>query len=127
MRHRKVASRGSALSQLFVLADDVLSRVLNSRLAWSDEFSTTIARCPSHLLFADDIILFICAKKRSIVKVLGILKEYALILEPNPSKCNYFLPLNASLARVPVVGPATHFDWGSFPFIYHGVPVGLGK
>src|SRR4051812_18532921 len=52
--------QGDPLSpSLFILAEDVLSRALNARMVVLDAYSTTIARCPSHLLFADDIILFV--------------------------------------------------------------------
>lgn len=50
--------QGDSLSpSLFILAEEVLSQVLNSHLFRVDEFITTIARCPSHLLLADDINL----------------------------------------------------------------------
>lgn len=101
---------------LFILAEDVLSRALNTRLARVDEYSTIIAPCPSHLLFIDDIILFICAKRRSIMKMMGIVEAYTHSLGQglNSSKCNLFLPSNAPSARVHVVMATTHFDAALF-------------
>lgn len=122
--------QGDPLSpSLFILAEEVLSRVLNTFLAREDEFTTTIARCPSHLLFADDIILFICAKRRAVMKTMDIIKTYCLSSgrSLNPAKCNFYLPPKAPRERARSVMAATQFQRGNFPFVYLGVPVGPGK
>lgn len=122
--------QGDPLSPaLFILAQDVLSRSLNSDIGVEDGFLTTKARCPSHLMFADDIILFSNVKRRSIMKFMWILKRYqrnsGQLL--NASKCKFFLPGAAHRSRIRVVARATGFAQGCFPFRYLGVPVGPGK
>lgn len=121
---------GDPLSpSLFILAEDLLSRLFISRLSRTDEYSTTIARCPTHLLFADDIILFLSAKRHMIMRVLGLLADYSASSGQrlNPTKCNFFLPRKAASSRIRVIHSVTQFERGAFPFIYLGVPVGPGK
>lgn len=96
---------------------------------YRDEFLTTIARCPTHLLFADDIILFLSAKRHVLLRVLELIAQYAASSGQcmNLSKCKFFLPNNAPRSHVRVVAAATQFDKGVFSFVYLGVPVGPGK
>lgn len=95
--------QGDPLSpSLFILVEEVLSRGLYTHLDRVDAFTTTLAQCPSHLLFADDFILFVCTKKRSIMKMMGVIKAYCLTSGQalNPSKCKFFLPSDVPLTRV---------------------------
>lgn len=122
--------QGDPLSpSLFILAEDVLSRALNYRLDRKDEYATSVARCPSHLLFADDIILYSCAKRSYITKLMALVEAYTLSSGQrlNPRKCNFYLPVRAHREQVRSVASATGFERGVFPFVYLGVPVGLGK
>lgn len=122
--------QGDPLSpSLFILAEDVLSRLFTARLSRMDEFSTTLARFPTHLLFADDILLFLNAKRHTITKVLDLLAAYSNSSgqRMNPAKCCFFLPSKAPRSQAYVIRSTTGFERGSFPFIYLGVPVGPGK
>lgn len=105
--------QGDPLSpSLSILAEDVLSRALNCRLVLEDEYATTIARCPSHLLFADDIILFVRARRTSILRMMEIVDSYAKCSGQrlNDAKCKFFQQPSASLERVRAVKSATHFE-----------------
>lgn len=122
--------QGDPLSpSLFILAEKVLSHAFLSYLDRIDEFTTTIARCPSHLLFADDIILFVHAKRCSILKMLGVIMAYCSTSGQafNHSKCKFFLPPNAPREQVYVAKTATTFERGDFLFIYLGVSIGPGR
>jgi hypothetical protein len=122
--------QGDPLSpSLFILAQDVLSRALIHGIKKEELFVTTRAACPSHLMFADDIVIFANAKRKSIVNFMTVLDQYQrcsgqkLQLE----KCKFFLPTSAPRERVRVVRDTTLFSRGTFPLIYLGVPVGPGK
>lgn len=122
--------QGGPLSpSLFVLAEDVLSRALNARILPHNRFTTTVAKCSTHLLFADDIIIFSSAKRSAIIKLLAIIVDYTSALGQALShkKCCFFLPNSALVARIRVVKAATAFDCGYLPFIYLGVPIGPRK
>lgn len=122
--------QGDPLSpSLFILVEDVLSRALNRFIGDEDCFSTTNARCPTHVAFADNIIIFACAKQRSITKFLDVIRTYQSSFGQllNRSKCLFFLPKNAFRSRIRVVANTTGFRQGKFPFRYLGVPIGPGK
>lgn len=114
---------------LFILAEDVLSCALNNKVLSGDRFSTTIAECPTHLHFANDIIVFSSAKKSAITRLFAILAEYTMASGQMMcnEKCKFFLPSNALASRIRVVKSTTGFERGEFPFIYHGVLIGPGK
>lgn len=121
--------QGDRLSaSLFILAEDALSRAFNARIGSEDTYSTTLAQCPSHLLFADDIIVFAKAKRRSILKFINILKQYQDNSRQllNESKCKFYLLANVPRLRARVVASATSFSQGQFPFVYLGVGVLVG-
>lgn len=84
-----------------IIAEEVLFRALNERISHRDCFTTNIARCSSHLLFANDIILFPCARRQSILKFRTILDAYmkSSVYMIIASKSRFFLLANA-LVRV---------------------------
>lgn len=124
------SSGGPPSPSLFILVEDVLSHALNAKVLMRDRFFTTLAMCPTYLMFADDIILFSCAKRRAILSFMTVSGDYIKSLWQqlmNHAKCNFFLPSNALEPQVRVVKAATNFNHEKSPFIYLGVLVDLGK
>lgn len=80
--------------------------------SYGDKLNTTLAECPSHLLFADDIILFSSAKQRAILKYNEVLKSYikSSFRLMNASKCHYFLSASALHVRVRSVQATMEFN-----------------
>ncbi|KAL5728071.1 hypothetical protein ACHQM5_001194 [Ranunculus cassubicifolius] len=72
--------QGDALSpSLFALAEDVLSRniiMLREMGKISPMISFRNYQCPTHLLFADDIIIFLNGNVRCLRKMLKLLTSY---------------------------------------------------
>lgn len=122
--------QGDPLSpSLFILAQDVLSRALINSIKKEDCYVTTRALCPSHLMFADDIMLFANAKRKSIAKFMKVLEGYQNCSgqKLQLSKCKFYLPASAPRERVRSVRDTTNFSRGVFPLTYLGVPIGPGK
>ncbi|XP_057788467.1 uncharacterized protein LOC131005480 [Salvia miltiorrhiza] len=125
--------QGDPLSPLiFSLAEEVLSRLLLH--AADNNFIAQMRMSrqllfPSHLLYADDVLLFCRASKRSCVMINSILQLYASV---SGQHCNiakstiYFgkgvcTPMKRRVQRV------LGFAAASLPFIYLGVPVFTGR
>ncbi|XP_020243360.1 uncharacterized protein LOC109821594 [Asparagus officinalis] len=122
--------QGDPLSpSLFILAEEALSRGLENMISFDARFSTTKATCPSHLLFADDLIIFTNAARKSLNLILKIIDIYSQSSgqQLNLAKCRYYIKSKAPRERNRVIDNTLHFIRGLFPMTYLGVPIGPGQ
>ncbi|GAU40289.1 hypothetical protein TSUD_362690 [Trifolium subterraneum] len=123
---------GDPLSPLFFcLAEDVLSRGL-TKLVNDGHLKlikgTITNNVPSHILYADYVMLF-CKGTTANFKVLTyFFARYAQISGQfvNPQKSTIFVGV-MSHARVHHIAQSLGFSVGTLPFIYLGVPIFKGK
>lgn len=124
--------QGDPLSPLlFCLAEEVLSRGLSSlvdlniikRIAAPKNITP-----PSHVLFADDVMVFLQGDLRHLRALMSFMEEYASNSgqEVNKSKSLLFLgkfaiPWQSSIQRI------LGISVGSLPFTYLGVPIFAGR
>ncbi|XP_019431610.1 PREDICTED: uncharacterized protein LOC109338761 [Lupinus angustifolius] len=123
--------QGDPLSPLlFCLAEDVLSRGITS-LVVSKKLSTISGpngiATPSHVLYADDILIFCKGAKRDLLHLRQLLDDYGQASGQiiNPSKCKFYS--NATPRKAANISSYLGFNAGSLPFTYLGVPLFKGK
>ncbi|XP_057811506.1 uncharacterized protein LOC131025735 [Salvia miltiorrhiza] len=128
----KGVRQGDPLSPiLFGIAEDVLSHLflncVTSRHIAPMDFSRG-ASFPSHLLYADDILIFCKASLKNARKVKEILDFYGDISGQicNPTKSHVFFGRGVSSAMKTRVSSELGFAMGSLPVIYLGVPIFSG-
>ncbi|XP_042956358.1 uncharacterized protein LOC122292186 [Carya illinoinensis] len=125
--------QGDPLSPyLFIIMQEVLSRLLkvsfgNGKIGhFSQARGTPLI---SHLMYADDIVIFSNGGKnsmRSLMEVLHIYESWSgQVL--SREKSNIFFSKRISLNRKSSILRITGFSEGSFPFKYLGVPVVDGR
>ncbi|XP_062013933.1 uncharacterized protein LOC133730332 [Rosa rugosa] len=124
--------QGDPLSPiLFCLAEEVLSRGL-TKLAEdgrTDLMSAPLGITPpSHVLFADDIMVFMRGTKRSLRNLMLFMEEYGLNSGQriNRAKSLVFLGKYASRRRF-IIRKFLGVKQGSLPFTYLGVPIFQGR
>lgn len=83
---------------------------------------------PTHILYADDIMIFCTGTKRNIRCLLSIFLEYSNVSGQlvNYSKNNFFTGAMTN-ARVQMLAAMLGFSAGVFPFIYLRCPIFKGK
>ncbi|XP_057811386.1 uncharacterized protein LOC131025603 [Salvia miltiorrhiza] len=130
-------SRGVCLGDhlspiLFGIAEDVLSRLFQAadsakyiscmRMSRSEFFH-------SHLLYADDVLLFCQATRRNCIMVDSILNIYAQASGQmcNKEKFTLYFGKGVSMARKHRLQCLLGFRPGSIPFIYLGVLIFSGR
>jgi hypothetical protein len=124
--------QGDPLSPLlFGLAAEVLSRGL-SKLVMDGQLKTLKGtrsiNIPSHILYADDVMLF-CKGNSSNIQVLSnFFARYAEISGQviNPQKSTIFVGSMTS-TRLQSIADSLGFNIGTLPFLYLGVPIFKGK
>ncbi|XP_058770393.1 uncharacterized protein LOC131644024 [Vicia villosa] len=128
---RGVRQRDPLSPLLFCLAEDVLSRGL-SKLVENKKVrqikATRDSFVPSHVLYADDIMVFCKGDKGSIEALINLFQRYAVVLgqRVNPSKSTIFagsLPIQRHLHIASCLG----FNTGQVPFTYLGAPIFRGR
>ena len=124
--------QGDPLSPLpFCLAEEVLSRGLSNLVEEQkiDLMATPLGIVPpSHVLFADDIMVFMRATKRSLRNLMKFMEEYGLNSgqRVNKAKSLVFLGNHAYLHCI-VIKKILGVSQGSLPFTYLGVPIFMGR
>jgi hypothetical protein len=124
--------QGDPLSPLlFCIAEEVLSRGLTKLV---DEGKLKLikgiryATIPSHILYADDIMLFCKGTSANIDVLSSFFHRYSQVSGQhiNPQKSTIFAG-SISQARLTSIANSLGFCIGSLPFIYLGVPIFKGK
>ena len=84
---------------------------------------------PTHLLYADDLILFMKGDKKGAVKIKQIFNQFAESsrLSINCDKSQIFFSKNFSLNRKKYLIDYLSFKEGSLPFNYLAAPLFWGK
>ncbi|XP_057770242.1 uncharacterized protein LOC130990061 [Salvia miltiorrhiza] len=125
--------QGDPLSPiLFGIAEDVLSRLISScvdsRHLVPMGFSRN-AHFPTHLFYADDIILFCTATVRNARKIQDILTYYGSISGQicSQEKSNIYFGSKVPTERRRAIQRAMGFAIGNLPVIYLGVPIFIGR
>lgn len=116
---------------LFCLAEDVLSRAITN-LVETGVLSTISGprnlSAPSHVLYADDVLVFCKSHKRGLDALMKLFHDYGeasgQFLSLN--KCKFYSG-KISLAKSTRIVNSLGFSAGSFPFNYLGVPLFMGK
>lgn len=129
---KKGVRQGDPLSPLlFCLAEDVLSRGITS-LVDSGVVKVVAGpknlNCPSHVMYADDMLILCKGDIRSLEALMKIFHEYgeASVQYLNPNICKYFTG-NISSTKSARISSILGFSVGSFPFNYLGVHIFRGK
>ncbi|XP_057811401.1 uncharacterized protein LOC131025621 [Salvia miltiorrhiza] len=125
--------QGDPLSPiLFGIAEDVLSHLIsscvNSRHLVPMRFSRA-TNFPTHLFYADDIIIFCNATIRNACKLRQVLNYYEGMSGQKCSqeKSNVIFGKGVSIASKREIQRALGFMMGSLPMTYLGVPIFVGS
>lgn len=87
------------------------------------------ATMPSHVLYADDVVVFCRASKKSILNLIKFFKDYkevsgqAISLE----KSKFYVGSSTTHSRIKSIADMLGFKSGCLPFTYLGVPIFKGK
>ena len=124
--------QGDPLSPLlFCLAEEVISRALTKLVRDGHlsliQGSRNIA-IPSHILYADDIMLFCKGTMSNIHALTDLFRKYSEASGQfvNPQKSSIFAG-SISNARLNQISNFIGFNIGNLPFTYLGVPIFKGK
>ncbi|CAJ2641500.1 unnamed protein product [Trifolium pratense] len=124
--------QGDPLSPLlFCLAEEVISRSITnlvregklSLISGSRNFNV-----PSHVLYADDIMLFCKGSASNIQALASLFIRYGQASGQfvNPQKSSIYAG-SISQSRLAIIANSLGFQIGSLPFTYLGVPIFKGK
>ncbi|XP_015169513.1 uncharacterized protein [Solanum tuberosum] len=125
--------QGDPLSlTLFIISAEVLARGLNKL---HEEANFKGYRIPkwsppiNHLSYADDTILFCLGDKKSIGKMVDVLKKYEMVSGQviNLNKSIFYLHDKTPLIVGVRLRSMTEIRHGNFPFTYLGCPVYYGR
>ena len=124
--------QGDPLSPLlFCLAEEVISRS-TTKLVREGKLKLILGSrnnpVPSHILYADDIMLFCKASNSNIQALTNLFQKYAQISGQfvNPQK-SFIYAGSINHHRLLNIATSTGFNIGSLPFTYLGVPIFRGK
>lgn len=124
--------QGDPLSLLlFCLAEDVPSRGISHLV--NSGFLKTISgpknsTAPSHVLYADDVLVFCKGSKRNLQALMRLFEVYSRASGQHLSlnKCKFYTG-SASPSKIANLSAILGFSAGSLPFNYLGVPIFKGK
>ncbi|XP_019433239.1 PREDICTED: uncharacterized protein LOC109340119 [Lupinus angustifolius] len=124
--------QGDLLSPLlFCLAEDVLSRGI-LKLVNEKKISTIAGpyrmHSPSHVLYANDILIFCKGIKTEMPCLKKLVLDYAQVSSQqiNTQKCKFYV-INANARKIDSISSLLGFVRGSLSFNYLGVPLFKGK
>ena len=124
--------QGDPLSLLlFCLAEEALSHGLSSLLATNQLKSISFPRnCspPSHVLYADDLMVFCRGDKHSLTHLRKFFDKYSAASRQfiNADKSTFYLGVKSLHRRAPIQC-ILGFCSGKLPFVYLGVPIFTSK
>ncbi|XP_062014240.1 uncharacterized protein LOC133730715 [Rosa rugosa] len=124
--------QGDPLSPLlFCLAEEVLSRGILRLVDMGHVQAISSPRAVkvhSHVLFADDIMVFCKGDKRSLLNLMAFFEEYGLNSGQlvNKTKSHVYLGKSA-LHRRTLIYSWLGVSVGKLPFMYLGVPIFVGR
>jgi len=124
--------QGDPLSPLlFCLEEEVLSRALSASAnrGWIIPMSFCRGNgVPTHVLYADDIMIFCTGLKRKIRELLSIFHRYSGVSGQimNNAKSRFFTGVMSG-TRINMLATMLGFSMGTIPFQYLGCPIFLGK
>jgi len=83
---------------------------------------------PTHILYADDVMIFCTGTKRNIRQLLNIFHEYLEVSGQviNTIKSHFFTSSMTS-TRTQMIANLSGFSVGAVPFTYLGCPIFKGK
>ncbi|XP_019450725.1 PREDICTED: uncharacterized protein LOC109352995 [Lupinus angustifolius] len=116
---------------LFCIAEDVLSRRIRKLV--SDNKLSLISgpkwiQTPSHVLYADDILIFCKGKKRELHCLMNLIKDYAAVSGQQISLDKFkFYTSTSNPRRISSLSNYLGFSVGCLPVTYLGVPLFKGK
>ncbi|KAK3221918.1 hypothetical protein Dsin_008943 [Dipteronia sinensis] len=117
---------------LFGIAKDFLSKLL-SRMVASDQFLPISSQrgfsAPTHLLYADDVLIFCRGTVRNLRRVVHAFRVYGSISGQlvNWTKSSIFFRSSVSPAPISSLQSLVGMQIGRLPFSYLGVPLFRGK
>lgn len=124
--------QGDPLSPLlFCLAEEVLRRGISSLVAAGkivSMSSTTGYATPSHILYADDVLVFCKGTKKGLNSLMHLFHLYGETSGQwlNNAKCRFYAG-SVSNRRMTELSRILGFQSGQLPFIYLDVPLFQGK
>lgn len=114
------------------MAEDVLSRAIshfvNSGLLKTASGPNNFSS-PSHVMYADDMLVFCNGSKRNLQALMSLLSDYRKVSGQhiNLGKCKFYMGSHCTPRRRAQISASLGFSAGSFPFNYLGVPIFKGK
>lgn len=124
--------QGDPLSPiLFCLAKEVLSRGISKPVANGTIDLMTGARgfqVPSHILYADDVLVFCRASQKNINNLMQLFSRYGDVSGQriNPLKSTFYVG-SCHIRRINVLARNLGFRIDRLPFLYLGIPIFKGK
>lgn len=124
---RGVRQRDPLSPLLFCLVEDVLSRGI-TQLVDSNSRQTIAGprnlSASSHILYADDVLVFCKAKKSCLEALMDLFNKYSQVSGQHLSPGTYrFYSGSISASKSAKIASIIGFAPGSLPFIYLGVPL----
>lgn len=124
--------QGDPLSPLlFCLAEEVLSRAITMAVSSRRLLPMSYCRCislPTHILYADNVLIFCTGTKRNIRVLLNIFHRYSEVSGQliNNAKIRLYTGAMHS-SRAQMLSDMLGFTVGNIPFLYLGCPIFQGK
>lgn len=124
--------QGDPLSPLlFCLAEEVLSRALSASAHRGRLIPMSLCRgyvLPTHVLYADDILIFCTGLKSNVRELLRIFKRYSEVSGQliNNAKSRFFTGAMSGSCTI-MIANLLGFSVGTVPFQYLGCPIFKGK
>lgn len=117
---------------LFVIAEEILSRGLSSLFQSGKCFPFHVPRgvpSQSHLLYADDSIIFLNGSKRSVTNLLEFLGRYEQSTGQsiNNSKCCFMVSKKMPISAINRLKIQTGYQYKDFSLLYLGIPLFKGR
>lgn len=133
LKSTRELKQGDLLSlTLFIIGAGVLSRGLNNLTLDPQFIGYGLAKWSpkiNHLAYVDDTILFGSGERKSIIKMMQVIKKYeeSSGQRVNKGKSSFYVHNNTPLVVAVRLKRLTGIKQGNFPFTYLGCPVYYGR